>query len=328
MVKKLVRPLAKPINRKMLKKELTAERFLRSTRMGGNKVFVFDGIDAPHLMKEVGRLRELTFRDSGAGIGLPIDIDQHDTGPNNCKQLIVWNPVDKEIIGGYRFNTFEKYQNQIKKTIPVINKQLYDFDPEFEKIYAPYFIELTRAFIQPKYQQKNKKRVAVFSLDNIWDGLGAVLAKHHLSKYFFGRLIIYPSYDPFMRDLLFFFFKKHLCNKNMVLRARHPYEIDMINHKPNKYLKYESADVDFRELQKIARERNLYVPPLISAYYRASNSMVVFEPVIDHHFGNCFSAAMMITIKDIKPNLIKRYVNPYKKHIQSDAINNELKPMS
>ena len=321
MNRKLFEPLVKPVNRNILKKELTSERFLRPTRMGKNNVYVFDGVDAPNLMKEVGRLRELAFRDAGAGIGAALDLDQYDTGEHKCRQLIVWDPAEEEIVGGCRFNTFEQYQNQLNAAIPLINKELYDLHPAFEKNYAPYFIELTRAFIQPKYQTKHKDHKVFFALDNVWDGLGALLVQHPQCRYFFGRLVIYPSYDPFMRDLLFYFFKKHLYDKDETLCAKFPYEPATIKDELHSYLKTNNANKDFMELHKIARARNTVVPALISAYYRVSDTMRVFEPVIDHHFGGCFAAAMMITIADIKPNLIDRYVNPYKKFVKDKNTN-------
>ena len=100
MSHKLFEQLVNPVNRNILKRELTPERFLRPTRMGKNNVYVFDGVSAPNLMKEVGRLRELTFRDAGAGIGTALDLDKYDTGEYKCSQLIVWDPSEEEIVGG------------------------------------------------------------------------------------------------------------------------------------------------------------------------------------------------------------------------------------
>ena len=321
MSRKLFEHLISPVNRNILKRELTPERFLRPTRMGKNNVYVFDGVSAANLMKEVGRLRELTFRDAGAGIGTALDLDKYDTGEYKCKQLIVWDPSEEEIVGGYRFNTIERYHNQINATIPLINKELYNLDAEFEKNYVPYFIELTRAFIQPKYQIKNKNRKTVSALDNIWDGLGALLVQHPQCRYFFGRLIIYPSYDPFMRDLLFYFFKKHLYKKDQNFYPKFAYKPATVEDELQSYLKTNNANKDFIELHKIARARGTTIPALIYAYYRVSDTMRVFDPVIDHHFGGCFAAAMMIKIKNIKPNLIDRYVNPYKKYIKDKNTN-------
>ena len=322
MSDKLSRPLIKPINPKFLKKELTPERFIRPTRMGKNKVYIFDGVNAPNLMKEVGRLRELTFRDAGAGIGAALDLDKYDTGEYKCRQLIVWDPKNEQIVGGYRFNTFEQYNNQLNAIIPLINKELYDLNPEFEKNYAPFFIELTRAFIQPKYQTKHKDRETIFALDNIWDGLGALLVQHPKCRYFFGRLVIYPSYDPFMRDLLFYFFKKYLYKKDELFLSKFPYEPVTKKESLNSCLKANDVNKDFIELHRIARTRNTVIPPLISAYFRASNTMRVFDPVIDRNFGGSFAAAIMITISDIKPNLIDRYVRPYKKYVKDKNPNN------
>ena len=84
--------------------ELTKERLLRNTNNGNNEVYIFDNNDSPTLMHEVGRVREITFRHAGGGTGHSIDIDEFDTAKEDPqKQLIVWDPENKELIGGYRF---------------------------------------------------------------------------------------------------------------------------------------------------------------------------------------------------------------------------------
>ncbi len=84
--------------------ELTPDRLLRKTNNGNNEVYIFDNNTSPVLMQEVGRVRELTFRHAGGGTGHSIDIDDFDTVKEDPqRQLIVWDPDNREIIGGYRF---------------------------------------------------------------------------------------------------------------------------------------------------------------------------------------------------------------------------------
>jgi len=147
-------PLIKPVSRELLREELTTEHLVRPTRIGGNEVYIFTAIKAPNLMQEVGRLRELTFRVAGAGFGTAVDIDHFDTDVYPCKQLIVWDPLAEEIIGGYRFNIFHQFKGNSLKDIPLANKLLYNLSTTFTAEYVPYLVEFTHAFIQPKYQPK------------------------------------------------------------------------------------------------------------------------------------------------------------------------------
>ena len=95
--------IIQPIDKALLKSELTPERQLRMTNKSNNEIYVVTAHDAPNVMKEIGRLREIAFRTAGGGTGKAMDIDEFDTMENCCKQLIVWNPEAEEIIGGYRY---------------------------------------------------------------------------------------------------------------------------------------------------------------------------------------------------------------------------------
>ena len=92
-----------PIDRKLIKDELNAKTFIRSTRKGGNEIYIVNNHNAPNVLKEIGRLREITFRASGGGTGNSIDLDHYDTDEICYEQLIVWSPEDEEIVGGYRY---------------------------------------------------------------------------------------------------------------------------------------------------------------------------------------------------------------------------------
>ena len=104
-------PIIAPVDKELIKAELTPDRFMRDTRKGGNKIYIIDCNNAPNVMREIGRLREIAFRYPGGGTGLPLDIDEFDTMDPPCQQLIVWNPDAEEIIGGYRFIVGENIRN-------------------------------------------------------------------------------------------------------------------------------------------------------------------------------------------------------------------------
>ena len=318
MIIKNIEKIIKPISKKILINELKVALFLRPTRVGNNEVYIFSAEQCPNLMQEVGRLRELTFREAGAGFGTKVDIDHYDTDEHCCKQLIVWDPIKKEIIGGYRFNLFYDLKNKDLKDVPLSNKSLYNISDKFASEYVPYLVELSRAFIQPMFQPKYAGRKAAFSLDNIWDGLGALVVKYPFLKYYFGRLTFFSNYNSTVRDLIFYFFQKHLKGDTSLLQAKETLLLDT----PISYLKKKinMSDVkeDYKSLQLIAKEHNAIIPPLMKSYYNASNSLKVFDPVFDSYFGSSYAAAIIVTIKDIYPSYIKRYIKPYKKFLRNE----------
>ena len=304
-------PLIEPVSRKLLREELTTNRLVRPTRIGSNEVYIFTALKAPNLMQEVGRLRELTFRDVGAGFGAPADIDHFDTDGNPCRQLIVWDPVDEEIIGGYRFNIFHQFKRKPLQDIPLVNKSLYSISNTFTNEYIPYIVELSRAFIQPKYQPNLAGRKGAFSLDNIWDGLGALVVKYPFIRYFFGRLTFFSNYDPTVRDLAFYFFAKHLQGNPTLLRAKNRFECPTPLSDLEKVISGSSIKEDFTNLQQVAKNHGSTIPPLVKSYLNVSATLKVFEPVFDPYFGSSYAAAILVTIADIYPVYVKRYITPY-----------------
>ena len=92
-----------PISKELLKAELTEDKRLRMTNKSNNQIYIITAQDSPNTMKEIGRLREIAFRAAGGGTGMSMDIDEYDIMDNPYKQLIVWNPEEEEILGGYRY---------------------------------------------------------------------------------------------------------------------------------------------------------------------------------------------------------------------------------
>ena len=308
-------PLIEPVSRKLLHEELTADRLVRPTRIGSNEVYIFTALKAPNLMQEVGRLRELTFRDAGAGFGTAVDIDHFDTDEYPCRQLIVWDPVAEEIIGGYRFNIFHQFKGQPLRDIPLANKSLYSISNTFANEYIPYVVELARAFIQPKYQPKLAGRKAAFSLDNIWDGLGALVVKYPFIRYFFGRLTFFSNYDPTVRDLAFYFFAKHLQGNPALLRPKNPFEYPTPLSDLEKVIGGSSIKEDFNKLHQAAKNHGTTIPPLLKSYFNVSGTLRVFEPVFDSYFASSYAAAILVTIADVYTAFIKRYITPYQRYL-------------
>ena len=178
--------IIQPISKEVLKSELTPDKQLRMTNKSNNKIYVVTAHNAPNVMLEIGRLREIAFREAGGGTGKEADIDEFDTCENCYKQLIVWNPDEEEIIGGYRYllGTDWDYDNDGQPILAT--SHMFHFSERFIKDYAPWTVELGRSFVSPPYQSSRMGAKSLFALDNLWDGLGALTVIRPNVKYYFG----------------------------------------------------------------------------------------------------------------------------------------------
>ena len=169
--------------------ELTPERQMRMTNKSNNEIYIVDAHNAPNTLREIGRLREIVFREAGGGTGKEVDLDEFDTCENCYKQLIVWNPDAQEIIGGYRYilGTDVKYDGNGQPILAT--SHMFHFSQKFIDDYMPYTIELGRSFVSLEYQNTGKHASkSLFALDNLWDGLGALTVIKPNVKYFFGKM--------------------------------------------------------------------------------------------------------------------------------------------
>ena len=292
-------------------KELTEERFVRKTNFGHNEIYIVNAHNAPNTMREIGRLREWAFRESGGGTGKSIDIDEFDTRDEAYfEQLIVWDPVEKEILGGYRFIECNKLPIKNNGQVDTPTSELFYYSEDFIKNYLPYTIELGRSFVQPKYQSTGNVRKSIFTLDNLWDGLGAVLTQTPNAKYFFGKVTMYSQYDKALRDMILFFMKKFFPDNDNLI---YPYPEVAINTKGGKAIMRLRLDGNnyqnsYRTLSKYVREHGSVIPPLFNAYMSLSATMKTFGTALNAPFGDVEETAILITIEDIFPEKIERHL--------------------
>ena len=211
--------IIKPISKELLKAELTEDKRLRMTNKSNNQIYIITAQNAPNVMKEIGRLREIAFRAAGGGTGLSMDIDEYDTMENPYKQLIVWNPEAEEILGGYRYLLGTDVRFDEKGAPILATSHMFNFSEKFLKEYLPTTIELGRSFVTLEYQSTRAGSKGLFALDNLWDGLGALTVVMPNVKYFFGKVTMYPSYHRQGRDMILYFLKKHFGDKDKLLRC-------------------------------------------------------------------------------------------------------------
>lgn len=303
------------IDREILKSELTPERFLRYTNNGNNHIYLVDHHNAPNTVKEIGRLRELTFRAAGGGTGMALDLDENDTHENCYQQLITWNPEDEEIVAGYRLIKCREAGLDAHGNINLSTAHLFSFSEKFIQDYIPHTIELGRSFVQPMYQPSVNNRKGLFSLDNLWDGLGAVVMLNRDIKYLFGKVTMYPHFNREGRDLLLYFMHHYFPDKESLVR---PY--------PHLTLTYESDPkgfegvfdgLDYKEGYKLlnSRIRTLgeNIPPLINTYMNLSPTMKTFGTALNDEFGAVEETGILITLQDIYESKKQRHLETFER---------------
>lgn len=301
-----------PIDRALLLKELNADTFLRKANNGTNELYIINAVNAPHTLREIGRLREVTFRASGGGTGLDCDLDEFDTNPDGYEQLLVWNPQDQEIVGGYRFIRCAKAL-QPDGEYNLVTTELFRFSEKFKKEYLPYTIELGRSFVQPAYQPSANNRKGLFSLDNLWDGLGALVIDNPDIRYFYGKVTIYGHYSVTARDYIYRFMDHYFPDPDKMVDAIYPVQPETDTDAFGASLQGLSYKDGHRLLNQAVREVDEFIPPLVNAYMNISPNMRVFGTSVNKHFGDVFETGILVTIADIYPTKKERHVNTYHK---------------
>lgn len=303
--------LIPPVPTDLLEAELTKEIFVRKTNKGDNRIYDFSAHEAPNLLREVGRLRELSFRSAGGGTGKELDLDDYDTSEVPYRQLIVWDPSEKEILGGYRYIMGNEVKKNAKGEIEIATAKMFHFSEAFINDYLPYTIELGRSFVQPNYQSSKMGAKSLFALDNLWDGLGSLMVNHPFMKYFFGKVTMYTQSNQEARDLIRSFMGLYFRDKNKLVYPKNPVESTIPDEVVKALFSGQSYTEDYKILSKKVRELGENIPPLINAYMNLSPSMKSFGTAVNDGFGDVEETGIIITIKELYEAKINRHVNSY-----------------
>ena len=304
-------PIIAPVNPDKIEQELDPSKFIRKTNNAGNELYIIDHTNSPNVLNEIGRLRELSFRRAGGGTGKKIDLDSFDISDDPYKQLIVWDPKYREILGGYRF-----YIPPADKPVNpdrFATSKLFNFSGKFATEYLPYMIELGRSFVQPAYQSTARARKGLFALDNLWDGLGAIMVDNPKMKYFFGKVTMYTKFNQEARNLILFFLHKYFHDPDKLIIPREPLELVLDIPALKNILNGKTYQEDYKKLSHYVRSHSEVIPPLINAYMNLSPSMRVFGTVINHTFGEVEETGIMITMKDLYEKKVERHISTYER---------------
>ena len=321
----IMKNIIDPVPVELLKAELTKSKKLEDTNKGHNELYIVTWQDSPNVVTEIGRLRELAFREAGGSTGNAIDLDEYDKMENPYKQLIVWDPDNEAIIGGYRF-LFGSDAVFDKNGQPVLaSSHQFRFSQKFIDEYLPHVIELGRNFVAPEYQSSKGGSKSIFAFDNLWDGLVAIIMKNPNLLYFFGKITVYPSYDYITKDLIYHFLWKHFGDKEELVRpwddqavmpGSDPQLMDLVVNQ-NDLLE------DYKLLKGAARMRGVNVPPNVTAYISITSEMLMFGTAVNRLMHNIEDTAVLIPFDEIYHDKKSRHIGAYLRFSLSKKRRNE-----
>lgn len=306
--------IIKPISKELLKAELTEDKRLRMTNKSNNQIYIITYQNAPNVMKEIGRLREIAFRAAGGGTGLSMDIDEYDTMEEPYKQLIVWNPEAEEILGGYRYLLGTDVRFDEKGAPILATSHMFHFSDTFIKKYLPQTIELGRSFVTLEYQSTRAGSKGLFALDNLWDGLGALTVVMPNAKYFFGKVTMYPSYHRKGRDMILYFLKKHFYDKEQLVTPIEPLKMETPEEELKALFSEDSFKEDYKILNSEIRKLGYNIPPLVNAYMSLSPTMRMFGTAINYEFGDVEETGILIAVDEILAEKRIRHIESFVEH--------------
>ena len=303
--------IIQPVSKELLRKELTADKQMRSTNKSHNEIYVLTAHNAPNVMQEIGRLREIAFREAGGGTGKEVDIDEFDICENCYKQLIVWNPEAEEIIGGYRYLEGKDWQFDDKGQPILATSHMFHFSEKFLKEYMPYTVELGRSFVSPEYQNVRMNTKSIFALDNLWDGLGALTVIDPSIKYFFGKVTMYPSYIRRGRDMILYFLQKHFGDKENLITPMKPLKLETDESELKALFCKDDFRSNYRILNGEIRKLGYNIPPLVNAYMNLSPTMKLFGTAINYGFGDVEETGILIAVDEILEEKRIRHIDSF-----------------
>ena len=300
-----------PIDKEVLKSELTEDKRLRFTNKSNNEIYIVTWKNAPNVLKEIGRLREIAFRAAGGGTGKSMDLDEYDLMENPYQQLIVWDPEAEEILGGYRYLLGDEVEFDAEGKPLLATAHMFNFSEKFLKDYLPTTIESGRSFVTLEYQSTRAGSKGLFALDNLWDGLGALTVVMPQVKYFFGKMTMYPSYNRFGRDMILYFLKKHFNDKDKLITPMQPLLIETDDKVLEKLFCHDTFKEDYKVLNTEVRKLGYNIPPLVNAYMSLSPTMRMFGTAINDGFGDVEETGILIAVDEILEEKRVRHIESY-----------------
>ena len=303
-----------PVEVELLKSQLTKDRFLRSTNHGNNEIYVVDNNNAPDVLREIGRLREEAFRAGGGGTGLELDLDRFDTdAAYGYKQLVLWDPEAERIIGGYRYALCDDIVYDRMGQPILTSSHMFRFSKRFINNELQNTIELGRSFVTLDYQSSKAGAKSIFALDNLFDGLGALMVMYKgRMKYFFGKMTIYSQYPTPAREMIQVFLNKWFGAVHLHrVMLKNPVRV-LNSSKYVKHLNGKTFKDDYRDLKAFVTSYGVNIPPLVNSYMNLSPQMQYFGTGLNDEFGDVYDSGILIPFEHIADDKIRRHIDTVK----------------
>ncbi|MDA1047788.1 MAG: GNAT family N-acetyltransferase [Verrucomicrobia bacterium] len=296
--KKTLEPLAKNPFREDVEREVrNLPEEAELTRKGDFVVYSTQATNIPNIMREIGILRELTFRDIGEGTGKNIDMDSFD---EYYHQLFAWDENARKIVGGYRLAVTDEVLRE-KGRQGLYVSSLFSLRKSFYKAMGPA-VELGRSFIRPEYQRK------LSLLGLLWRGIGEFLNRRPGCCVLYGPVSISAAYAPISRNLMARFLRRKEWSPNMARRARakHPFRGSHLPLALKRWLRDEGRSIEeISAIVSSVEQDGKGVPVLVKHYLKLNGSFVSFG--VDPDFANALDGLIVVDMRDMTDAHLRRY---------------------
>jgi len=289
--------IARPERRVVLKKNVQAGERLGTTP-DGKSIYLFAGDEQSPVLREIARLREITFRAVGEGSGKRRDMDGFD---RYYRHLVLWSEEDLEIVGAYRLADAGAVVRE-RGCAGLYSHSLFQFD-QADFPYLEGGLELGRSFVQQRYWGKR-------SLDYLWYGIGAFLRSNPQYRHLFGPVSISNAMPQMAKELLIFFYKLYFSDAGTRPCSRHPFRFSLPLTDLARSFRGDNYQQDLIHLKSLLATMGTSIPTLYKQYTELCQpgGVVFLDFNIDRDFGNCVDGLVVVDTARLKPNKRKRYI--------------------
>ncbi|MDN5111371.1 lysophospholipid acyltransferase family protein [Aliarcobacter butzleri] len=289
--------IAHPVSKIDLYNELKKSPLLGQTN-DGKKIYLYDYVEDSIVLKELGRLREISFRKVGEGVNKKRDIDKYDV---YYQHIILYDKNELEIVGAYRIGNSDMIFKEFG-TKGFYSNTLFQFNDEF-MFYLQNSIELGRSFVQPKYWGTR-------ALDYLWYGIGAYIKANPNIKYMFGPVSISGAFPAIAKDMLVFYYNYYYSSEKNLVEARTPFSYSSHIHDIKEFFTLEDKKRDFKSLKIALSNIGVNVPTLYKQYSELTldDGVKFLDFNVDKNFGDCIDSFILVEIDKIKDSMKQRYM--------------------
>lgn len=289
--------IAHPVSKIDLCNELKKSPLLGQTN-DGKKIYLYDYVEDSIVLKELGRLREISFRKVGEGVNKKRDIDKYDV---YYQHIILYDKNELEIVGAYRIGNSDMIFKEFG-TKGFYSNTLFQFNDEF-MFYLQNSIELGRSFVQPKYWRTR-------ALDYLWYGIGAYVKANPNIKYMFGPVSISGAFPAIAKDMLVFYYNYYYSSEKNLVEARTPFSYSSHIHDIKEFFTLEDKKRDFKSLKIALSNIGVNVPTLYKQYSELTldDGVKFLDFNVDKNFGDCIDSFILVEIDKIKDSMKQRYM--------------------